>query len=125
MASLSWGLFKLLIILISLDLLISTPTTPSLGVLLFFLSLTLSVCPSVCLSQTLLLLFCFSMESSQFLGHQFYMTKTTKRCSSIFDLGPLMPKIYCPRICTKSSISWLVWQIDWRCLGLLGGLWDG
>ena len=33
-----------------------------------FLSLTLSVCPPVCLSQTLLVLFCFSMESSHFLA---------------------------------------------------------
>ena len=33
-----------------------------------------------------------------------------------FDLGPLTPKI-----CTKLPISRLVWQIDRRCLGLLGG----
>ena len=33
-----------------------------------------------------------------FLGHQFSMTKTAKRCSSIFDLGPLMPKIYNPKL---------------------------
>ena len=26
-----------------------------------------------------------------------------------------------PKICTKSPISWLVWQIDRRCLGLPGG----
>jgi len=26
-----------------------------------------------------------------------------------------------PEICTKSPISRLVWQIDWRCLGLPGG----
>ena len=52
----------------------------------------LSVCPSVCLSQTLLL-FCFE----SFLDHQFSMTKTTKLCSSIFDLGPLTPKTYSPK----------------------------
>jgi len=44
---------------------------PRLGVY-YFLSLTLSVCLSVCmhvcLSQRLLLLFCFSMESSHFLA---------------------------------------------------------
>ena len=36
--------------------------------LLFFVvdSVCLSICPSVCLSQTSLLLFCFSMESSHF-----------------------------------------------------------
>jgi len=38
-----------------------------------------------------------------------------------FDLGPLTPKMYSPNICTKSSISRLVWQIDRRCLGLPGG----
>ena len=26
-----------------------------------------------------------------------------------------------PQICTKSPVSRLVWQIDWRCLGLSGG----
>jgi len=26
--------------------------------------------------------------------------------------------------CTKSPISWLVWQIDRRCLGLPGGFWE-
>jgi len=26
------------------------------------------------------------------------MTKTTNRCSSIFDLGPLTPKIYSPKL---------------------------
>ena len=41
----------------------------------------------------------------------------------IFDLGPLMPKIYSWKIgnCTKSPISRVVWQIDRRCLGLPGG----
>jgi len=30
-----------------------------------------------------------------------------------------------PKICTKSPINRLVWQIDRRCLGLLGGFRDG
>jgi len=46
-----------------------------------------------------------------------------KRCSSNFDLGPLMPKIYSGKFCTKSPISRLVWQIDQRCLGIPGGFW--
>ena len=29
-----------------------------------------------------------------FLGRQFSVTKTTKRCSSIFNLGPLTPNFY-------------------------------
>jgi len=55
------------------------------------------------------------MESSHFLGRQFSMWHSTKLFSSIFDLGPLKPKI-----CTKLPISRLVWQIDRRCLGLPG-----
>ena len=38
-----------------------------------------------------------------------------------FLFRPLMPKIYSSKFGTKSPISWLVWQIDRRCLGLLGG----
>jgi len=38
------------------------------------------------------------MESSHFLGRQFSMTPSTKRCSSIFDLGPLTPQIYSPKL---------------------------
>jgi len=60
------------------------------------------------------------MESSRFFGRQFSMWHKTKRCSSIFDLGPLTPKIESPKFGTKSPISRLVWQIDRRCLGLLG-----
>jgi len=56
-----------------------------------------------------------------FLGRQFIMTLSTKRCSFIFDLGPLTPNIYSPQICTKSSIIRLVRQIDRTCLGLPGG----
>ena len=56
-----------------------------------------------------------------FSGRQFSMWHSTKRCSSIFDLGPLTPKIYSPKFGTKSPISPLVWQTDWRCLDLLGG----
>ena len=46
--------------------------------------LNLSVCPDVCLSQKikidkLILLFCFSMESSHFFGRQFSMIPSTKR----------------------------------------------
>jgi len=46
------------------------------------------------------------------------MTPSTKRFSSIFDLGT---QNLLPKICTKSPKSWLVWQIDRRCLGLPGG----
>jgi len=78
------------ILRLALSLLISAPRLR-----VYFLSLTLSVCASVRLSRTnfkSILLFCFSMESSHFL------TPSTKRCSSIFDLGPLTPKIYSPKL---------------------------
>ena len=51
----------------------------------------------VCLSQTLLLFF-VSRWNLAIFGHQFSMTKTTKRCSSISDLGHLKPKIYSPKL---------------------------
>ena len=58
-----------------------------------------------------------------FLGRQFSMWHSTKRCSSIFDLGPLTPKKLLPKVgtCTKSTITRLVWQIDRICLRLIGG----
>jgi len=37
-----------------------------------------------------------------FFAHQFSMTKTTKRCSSIFDLGTLTPNIYSPKLLAKT-----------------------
>ena len=42
-----------------------------------------------------------------------------------FLIRPLTPKIYSPpyKICTKSPISRLVWQIECRCLSLLRGFW--
>jgi len=36
-----------------------------------------------------------------FFGRQFSMWHSTKRCSSIFDLGPLTPKIYSPKFGKK------------------------
>ena len=53
-----------------------------------------------------------------FFGSQFSMWHSTKLFSSIFDLGPLTPKIC---TCTKLPINRFVWQIDRKCLGLLGG----
>ena len=46
------------------------------------------------------------------------MCPSTKRCSSIFDLGPLTAKIYSQKFAQKLPISRIVWQIDRRCLGL-------
>jgi len=59
-----------------------------------------SVCPSVCLSVTLLqidssFLFLDGIEPFLAVGSP---CGTTKRCSSTFDLGPLTPKIYFPKL---------------------------
>ena len=51
------------------------------------------------------------MESSNFLPSVLH-DPSTKRCSSIFDLGPLTPKIYSPKFGTKSPISRLVRMAD-------------
>jgi len=40
-----------------------------------------------------------------FLGRQFTMTPSTKRCSYIFDLGPLKPKIYSPKFAQNRLIK--------------------
>jgi len=64
-------------------------SVPSLAVC-YCQHLTPSVCPDVCLSVTLLQiassLFLDGMEP--FFGRQFSMWHSTKRRSSIFDLGP-------------------------------------
>ena len=65
--------------------------------------------------------FLFSDGIEPFFGSYFSVTPSTKRCSSIFDLGPLTPKIDSRKFEQKSPITRLVWQIDLRCLRLLGG----
>ena len=77
-------------------------SAPSLAAYYFLLS-TLSVCPSVCLSQTLLLLFFFLDAIKPFLGHQFSITKTTKHCSLIFDLRPKLTPQNLHKIAYKSA----------------------
>ena len=69
---------------------------PSLGVY-YFLSLTLSVHLSVCLLATnIASSFSFLDGIEPFFVHQFSMTKTTKRCSSNFELLPWQRNLgYC------------------------------
>jgi len=78
---------------VTLHILISAP---SLGVC-YFLSLTLSVCLCVSLLLQSILLFLFLDGIEPFFGRHFSMWHSTKRCSSIFDLVPLTPKIYSPK----------------------------
>ena len=82
--------------------------------------LTLSVCPSICLSRSfkLLLLFLFLDGIEPFFGCQFSMWHSTKRFLRILIQAPKAQYLL-PKICTKSPIS----QIDRRCLGLLGVFW--
>jgi len=84
------------------------------------LSLTLSVCMYLRLFVTELLQidssFSFLDGIGPFFGHQFSVWHSTKRCYSIFDLGPLTPKIYSPKFAlwvTESVVvcgSWYVGQ---------------
>jgi len=85
-----------------------------------------SGCPfvrlSVCVSRSfkLLLLFCFSMESSHFWPSVLY-DPLYKTVFFDFCFRPPNAQNLLPEICTKSPISQLVWQIDRICLGLPGG----
>jgi len=101
-------------------------SAPSLGVC-YFLSLTLSVCLSVCLSVTLLLQiassFLFLNGIETFFAHQFSMWHSTKLFLFDFWFRPPNAQNLLPKICncTKSPITWYVWQIDCISLCLLGG----
>jgi len=56
-----------------------------------------------------------------FFGHHFSMCPSTKLFFFDFWFRPPKAQNLLPKICTKSPVSQLVWQIDWRCLGLPGG----
>ena len=77
----------------------------------------LSGCLSVCHTPSNRFFFFVSRWNPAIFGHHFSVWHSTERCSSIFDLGPLTPKLYSPKFGTKSHISRLVWQIDRRCFG--------
>ena len=89
--------------------------------LLFFVVDSLSVCLYVCMSVRLLLQiassFLFLHGIKPFFGRQFLMWH--------FDIWFRLPnaKNLLPQICTytKSPITRLAWQIERRCLRLLGG----
>ena len=64
-------------------------------------SVCLSLCPDVplfvCHAPSNCFFFLVSRWIRAIFGHHFYMCPSTKRCSSIFDLDPLTPKIYFPK----------------------------
>jgi len=74
---------------------LSLISVPSLGVY-YCQQLTLSVCLSVTKLQ-IASSFLFLDGMELFFGREFSMTPSTKRCSSIFDLGSLTPKMYSPK----------------------------
>ena len=74
-------------------------------------SLLFFVVDSVCMFVTLLQIdssFLLLHRIAPFFGRQFSVWHSTKRFSSIFDLGPLTPKIDSPKCDTKSPITRLV-----------------
>ena len=83
--------------------------------------LCLSVSPSVTVLLQIASSFFVSRWNRAIFWPSVLHVALYKTFSSIFDLGPLNPKIYSPKFGTKSPISRLVWQIDRKCLGLVGG----
>ena len=83
----------------------SVDSASSLAVYCFFV--VDSVCLSVTLFHALLIdsSFLFLHVISPFFDHQFSMWHSTKRCSSIFDLVSLTPKIQSPKFDTKSPLK--------------------
>ena len=84
---------------------------------IIFLSLTLSVCmyvsPSVChRAPANRFLFFVSQWNRAIFGPCVW--HSTKRCSSIFDLGPLTPKIYSPKFAL-----WVIEPVDSRSLWVM------
>jgi len=81
-------------------------------------------CHWLCLFVTLLQIassFLFLDGIEPFLAISSPCMALHKSCSSIFWFRPPNAQILVPKICTKSPISRLVWQIDRICLGLPGG----
>ena len=64
--------------------------------------------------------FCFSMESGHFRPSVLHVA-LHKTLFLDFWFRPHNAHNLLPEICTKSHISRLVWQIDRKCLRLLGG----
>jgi len=56
------------------------------------------VCLSVCHAPSNCFFFFVSQWNQAIFGRFFSMWHSTKRCSSIFDLCPLTPKIYSPKL---------------------------
>jgi len=85
----------------------------------------MSVCPSVRMSVTLLQIafsFLFLDGIEPFLWPSVLHVALYKTLFLDFWFRPPNAQNLLPKTCSKLPISWLVWQIDRRCLGLPGGL---
>ena len=88
---------------------------------IIFLSLTLSVCMCVCHGAPSNCLFFVSRWNRAIFWPSVLHVALYKTVFFDFWFRPLNPKIYSPKFGTKSPISQIVWQIDRKCLCLLGG----
>jgi len=98
-------------------------SAPRLGVCYFFVVDSVSM--SLHLSVTLLLQIASSVVVFRWNRAIFWPSvlhvALYKTCFLQFLIWARIPKIDSQKFGTKSPISRLVWQIDRRCLGLLGG----
>jgi len=93
-------------------------------------SLLFFVVDSVCLSRSFKLLLLFvsrwfrppNAQSIHFWPSVLHMA-LYKTLFLDFGFRPPNAQNLLPKIWSKSTISWLVWQIDRRCFGLPGGFW--
>jgi len=99
--------------LVSLCLLISAPSP---GVYYFFV--VDSLCPSVCHKHCF---FFVSRWNRAISLPSVLHDKSYKTLFFDFWFRPPNTQNLLPKICTKSPISRLVWQVDLRCLSLPGG----
>jgi len=99
--------------------------SPRVARSLLFLSLTLCVCMSVCLSV------CLSVCHKLQIDSSFLFLNGIESFLAVSSLWPPLQNVVLrfrlpntinllPKICTKSPITRLVWQIDSRCLHLPG-----
>ena len=84
-----------------------------------------SACLSVCHKLQIAIIassFLFLDGIEPFFGRQFPMTRSAKLVSLIFDLGPIKPKIYSPKLHKIAyNSACMADGLDRRCLGLPGG----
>ena len=82
---------------------------------------TLSVCPDVCHTPSNCFFFFVSRWNRAIFWHSVLHMALYKTLFLDFWFRPPNAQNLLPKICIKLPISRVVWQIDWRCLGLPGG----